>query len=86
MWPHDGVTATYLWCFWGLSPVPADVSALPPWCQLSVSLWQCYKLLCHKCLESRFHILLIYKCLQFSPKLFMLLVFGQKEVSHNAGW
>ena len=33
----SGSPATYLWC-WGLSPVSPDVSALPAWCQLSVSI------------------------------------------------
>ncbi len=58
-WPHmsscfcslwwSGSPATCFWCFWcwGLSPVFPDVSALPPWCQLSVSLWQCWMLPSH---------------------------------------
>ena len=35
------------WWGWGPSPFPASVSSFPPWCQLSVLLWQCCVLPCH---------------------------------------
>ncbi len=45
----SGLITTYIWwCWcWGLSPVSPDVSALLPWCQLSVTLWWCCMLPCH---------------------------------------
>lgn len=58
---HDGGTSAFvtcdhleclphvlgvIWC-WDHSPVSPDATASPPWCQLSVWLWECCLLPCH---------------------------------------
>ncbi len=47
--PHDSwlITTALVLLVLGLSPVSPNVSALLPWCRLSVSLWRCCMLPCH---------------------------------------
>ena len=49
MWPHSWWGTFWIACHisWLSSPVSADVSSLPPWCQISVLLWRCCMLRCH---------------------------------------
>lgn len=64
--------ATYISCYWcwGPSPVPADVSALPSWYQLSVLLWRCgispYHVIVYSCTWKSEIIFLTPRLLRFS--------------------